>query len=197
MQQQVVEVNVLNQFLAAILLDHAQGTIPRWPARSQQCVERRREGADVIRPGAPDFAHHVYPDGTQLRQADIRGDVPELGPKHLLNFLLHCTHGFPAHHERPNLGKRQSTLPVHHPVHAGCHASPQVDVQPVSRAHHIIRPCREIHRELRRIHGHVLKNIQTKTLELRRVRRNLLIQIIKRGNVRIRVGAMDDRWPGR
>ncbi len=104
-QQQVVDIHLFHKLPATRVANQ-----PKRPTRgdapcSKQCVERRREGADVIGARRCHLAHHVDSYGAETPQRNVSGHVPVLSPKDPLHDFLHFSERSAAHQKRPRFGQ--------------------------------------------------------------------------------------------
>src|ERR1019366_7169852 len=77
-QQQVVEIHLPQQLLAAVMLDNAQRSGGRRAASRIQSVQWRRESADVISPRTLHISHNVHTEGPDATHRQIYMGIAKL-----------------------------------------------------------------------------------------------------------------------
>ncbi len=157
----------------------------RGAASLKQGIERRRKRANFIRPRIHHITHHKNTDHAMALQRDIRGNIAKLRTQHLLHGALHFAQRASAHQHRPGLGKIDAPFSIHRALDALRNTAPNINRQSIARAHHVVRPSGQIHRDrIGKFFG-AAESIGAEPLCLHRTGRSLLIQIVKRRNVRI------------
>ncbi len=103
MQKQFVSVHLLDQLLAAIMLQAAKRSARGNASCRKQRIERSGKRADVVGSGLRHLSDHVHADGAQARERDVGRNVAELSTQNFLYRVLHFTQSPSAHQQRSGL----------------------------------------------------------------------------------------------
>src|SRR6185503_8167564 len=162
MQQQIVQIYVFYQLIAAIVLHDPHRAASRRPTRLIQSIEGCGERTDVVGARALDIANHVDSNCAKPIERNIRLQLPELAPQRCLHHLLHFPESVPGGLKGADFRKAQPPLAINDAVQALRNTPPQINVYSISRAEYVIRPCRQIHGKLVEVSGTVFKNVEPK-----------------------------------
>lgn len=192
-EDQVVNIDVLDQLLSAVMLQGSQRAAGSGPAGRIQGVQRGGERTDIVGAGTVNVTDYVHSEGAQPSQRDISLHVAKLGAQHRLNLVLDITQVSTCDQQCANLGKRHPALAIHRALQSLGNSTPKVDGQAISRTEHVIGACRQVHGKFVGVTGAIDKDVAAKAVHHRRTPRHLRINIVERWNVGVRIRAMPDR----
>lgn len=189
-QQEIVDIDLAHQRRAPVVPDHSQGSASRGTARRKQGVHGGREGTNIVGARPLYVSHHVNAHRAQARQRDFHAHILELLGERSLNHLLRSRDGLAGDRDGTCFGKGHLSLPVYGTVQALGKAAPEVKHQTVARPKNIIRAGWKIHWNIVSIPGSVAKDAAAEALEFDLRGGELRIQIVERGDLAIRAGAV-------
>ncbi len=138
-EEEVVQVDIANMLLSAVVLERAERADRSWTTCGIQRIERRRERTDFIRAWPLDIAHNV--DSNRAQSGNGHGDlnVAVLSLQRVLNCVLCVLQGEARDLDISRLGQSDMSVERYYAREGLRDSAPHIDREAVAWPYHVIR----------------------------------------------------------